>query len=56
MVEITPIIPSPTVIGVKKVRLNEGKKNRDQQSRPEKDKPEKPESDDLPTQHIDERV
>lgn len=56
MAEITPIIPSPTVIGVKKVRPDDGKKSKDQKSRPEKGKAEKSESDNLPAQHIDERV
>ncbi len=56
MAEITPIIPSPTVIGVKKVVSNEGRKNKEQQPRPEKDKAGKPESDDQSSLHIDERV
>lgn len=56
MAEITPIIPSPTVIGVRKVRPDEGRKNRDQQPQPEKGKADKSERDDQPSQHIDERV
>jgi hypothetical protein len=54
--EITPIIPSPTVTGVVKVRRDEARKNKPQKQPPEQGKADQLPSDDRPIQHIDEIV
>lgn len=66
MVEITPIISSPTVVGLRKIERDEARKNKPQQQpRPGKTDVERSESDEhaevLPSdgsaiQHIDERA
>lgn len=62
MAEITPIIPSPTVIGPRKIERDEARKNKPQQMpRPKEGEASQARSDETqadghPSQHIDERV